>query len=276
MAFLLTPKEHRLTDSIIADAKSLAEHMLEIEMKLRLGDTAIDNPMKFFVFDKNGDCYPLWGSVFGKPQKHPSIDEKGQLALVVKIMTAVLDSRVVLHVTEAWTADKCHQCQKPYHGQYMDDDWRCSCGAERCAPADNPFHREILMANLVIFGGFDQTKGHLINDGYLWTYEIERDANQVITKFVPQQIGSKFGVTGRMCDHWILNKNEVPHFMVNYPIFCQALGVECPIETVAAAALVMRTKPDDYQILSWGISDDIQKVLEHVRQQAIIEAAPNN
>ena len=76
MRILMTPQHSRFTEETIHHAKKLAKQALEIEMKTRTGDDAEGNPMKIFVFGKDGTCYPIWGDIFGPLQKHPFFDNK--------------------------------------------------------------------------------------------------------------------------------------------------------------------------------------------------------
>ncbi len=273
MSVILKPSEGRFTHANIAEAKELAGKALKFEMENRMGEECEFSTMKFFVFGKNGRCYPVWGSILGKPHEHPTLDGQDQLALIVKIIVSATESRVVLSIIEAWTAQRCHKCGEEYQGQYGESAWKCECGEPRCQPCDNPHRIELLAATLIIFKEYSK---HGTNDGYVWTYCIERDEQNRISKFVPQAEGEQHSLGGRFCELWTLREYEVPHFVANFAVFCDGLGVECSDDRRAAAKAVVEAAPPNYKILNWGMSTDIKEALEAIRMQQIIDAAPTN
>ena len=130
MPLAYTPDTGRFQQEIIGKARELAEKMMKIERDMRIGEEGhMIAPMKFFVFDKTGECYPFWGELFGPEQEHPKLDGKAQIHLIVKIMVHALESSVVLHVTEGYSADRCHQCGEKYSAAIWADG-KCECGAE--------------------------------------------------------------------------------------------------------------------------------------------------
>ena len=276
MPLLFTPPESRFDDAIKQDALKLAETVIEHEKNLRLGESGdLISPMKYFIFKSSGEFVPLWGEMFGKPQEHPKLSEKDQIALLVKIIVHVLKSRFVLFVTEAWSSKKCHACGKDYDKDFFERDQTCFCGAKYIQPSGNPHRTEILTMQLVMFTP-ESDKGEHQNECYLWAYDIHRDSSRKITGYSVIQEKEFTKVSGRMCDHWALHDYELPHFAINMPHFCRALGCECPEEYNELSKIVTEACPPNYKILKWGVTNDLEKVIKVVEHDQICENAENN
>lgn len=276
MAMLLTPKDSRFDQSALDKAVEMAESLIKVEQEIRIGETGerqpdgkFDeiSPMKYFIFDKMGEVYPIWGTLFGKPQYHPNMDSKAQIALLVKILVNVLDSRVVLHITEGWSAKRCHNCGEEYsRGVYFGKP--CECGAEKCQPRENPHSTEILLCNVAHFTGHEtDDAGHPKFGGYSWVYEILRDSKHKITGFNTVRERMEGGIGGRMSEHWILQDYEVPELLINYPDFCDAMGVVCPPQFREMAKVARDSMPKGYPLLTWGIHSDIHEVAKVLQEQ---------
>lgn len=264
LAVKYTPPPTKDIEKVIERATKMARDMLEVEFKLQIGEKD-PSVMKFFVFSESGHCYPLWGNCFGKPQPHPLLDDKDQLIIVVKIMVRALNSRVVMQIAEVWGAPaECHQCGKEYPlgKQTIEPDWKCECGQPRCQPSQHPKRMERLMAAI------STHKDHNIIDGKIIFYNIERDAEGKISGF-KFDAEHDCGLTGRMMEWWSFSNSEAPHFMVNYPVFCDALGVVCDDHFREAQRLVMATAPKGYPLLHWGMHDNVGAVLEKLRMDGV-------
>ncbi len=281
MSLLLMPESSRFEQVALDKAIEMAEKVIKLEKELRLGETGEEeadgrfveiSPMKYFIFDKMGEVFPIWGEMFGKPQENPNMDSKQQIALLVKILVHVLQSRVVLHITEGWTTNQCHQCGEEYGKEMIIQDKPCECGAKRCQPRENPYAHEVLMCNIAYFqeAAFsceEKDAGEPKFGGYVWIYEINRDHDHKITGFTPRKEKDECGVGGRMSEHWVLYDYEAPHFMLNYASFCDALNVDCDPLLRTAAEHARSVMPKNYPLLSWGMHTDIDEVVKIVKNQ---------
>lgn len=261
-SILYKPEGSRFAQAVIDKAIDMAPKIIEVEQELRIGETStkIDgtfepiSAIKYFIFDKTGEIYPIWGETFGPAQDHPQFDSKAQMSLIVKLFVRVLNSSVVLQVTEVWAADKCHICEKSYYD--------CPCKVQPCKPRDNPFSKEmLLLCSIIYYDGEEKSDDGQLFGSYTWMYEMLRDENDKVTGFNPIEEGKQSKISGRMVEHWVIHKDENPHFALNYPQFCDALGVECPNDVRQHAAMAHKIMPKTFQLLSWNITTSIDEVV---------------
>lgn len=275
MALIYTPNVGRFQQQTIDKAKELAHQTMKIERELRMGEEGhLISPMKYFIFDKQGECYPFWGEIFGPPQEHPKMDGKAQIGLIVKIMVHALDSSVVFHVTEGYSADKCHNCGEKYsNAVWKGEECECECGVERCQPSDNPYHNEILLGNLIYNSGQalnkeDVDEHGLQYDAYIWHYIMHREKkNGKVIRFEPTDEGKYLKMGGRMCEHWAIQNHEAPYIMLYVPRFAKAFGKEVDPKRIEIAEFIEATWPTNYPKLSFGITDDIDAVCDMLKDE---------
>lgn len=249
MGVKIFPREGRFTQTQIDEAKETAKRALEIEIESRLGEDGVDGyGMKAILWGKNGTVYPILDTLFESAPFHPDFTQKDMFYLCIKILAQVIQSRVILMISEAWTAGRCHACGESFAISMENN--VCRCGADMCLPSQNPYKKEVLVAALTVCGNKDAE-----NDmTWMWVYHINRDDSGKIIEFVPEKEVFE-NSTGRMTEHWCFDSNEVPHFIVNYPQFCECLGIECEPKHKDMAELVKATCPSNYQLLNFCVSD---------------------
>lgn len=235
---------------VIEEAKGLAERALQSVMKAQIG---MERPpsMRFIVFGDDGKIYPVDCDM--AHQDHPELDEKDQLALMVKIIVHAVKSSIVLGINESWVMPpRCHQCRH----NYSKEDWNervCpKCCAEFVQPSEHPERSERMMAILTIFNG---GKKDAPPTGRVYSYHIVRDESKRIKEYILDKENSDDidELHGRFCEWWELTQHEAPHFLVNYPTFCDSLGVPCKDEIRAASQMAKMVCPPDYPLLQWGL-----------------------
>ncbi len=123
----------------VMDAIHFADFVMAKEKKDRIGSTADTvYPMKFFLFHGQKDILGLMGAPF----HHPTLDDKDVISLLVRMSALALDAKAVLHVMEAWMADRCAGCGA---GVTETRDGHCGvCGAETVPPSKTPEYRVVV------------------------------------------------------------------------------------------------------------------------------------
>ncbi len=254
IAIILEPPSSRFDAGIEDKASEMSGTMIKSRQQAMLGksdDQVL--PMEFFVFRPDGKIAVL-SDAFMQTVDHPTLDHKDQLALMVKIMVHVMKARCVLQVTEAYIATRCHNCGS----DSPKDAETCTCGASMMdvPPSENPYRTEVLMSLLSIFGGKDENSPTGIIDlGSFKLFEVLRGDKQVITGFNDMQMDADGKVAGRFCEHWLLEKSQMPHFLVNLPNFCRMVGEKVEEKEEEIAALVESTCPSSYQLLKWIVAE---------------------
>ena len=225
----------------VMDAIHFADFVMAKEKKDRIGSSADTvYPMKFFLFHGQKDILGLVGAPF----HHPTLDDKDVISLLVRMSVLALDAKAVLHVMEAWMADRCAGC-----GASVTEtrDGHCGvCGAETVPPSQNPYGQETLIATLSI-------KGH--EKAFWWTSRFNRDAQHRIVSFSDQAECKPMEATGRFMQVWALESWMGPHYAVNMPAVLKALGKPVDPKHVEIAHLTEKMAPPTYPFLRLNIED---------------------
>jgi len=170
-------------------------------------------------------------------------------AVTTRILSLVTEAYAYLFSSEAWTADKCGGCGKPYGKEGM----QCECGASMM-PSQNPYRKEVLMVNCAIAGG----------DNYIWMHHIVRDDEGTVIEInLDEEKSGNMGkgMEGRLGSPWVLYPWMAPHIIVNTPVFADRLGFPLKDGMREMAEMVERICPPDYEIMRIqpGTLDDFEK-----------------
>ena len=224
----------------ITEAIHFAEFVMAKEKQDRIGRAeATVYPMKFFFYGQK-DITGLIGSPF----HHPELDDKDVIALVVRLFAVVLDAQAVLHVTEGWIASRCASC-----GASITEarDGRCGiCGTEMVLPSQNPHREEMLIATLSMRNS---------DKAYFWTSRFDRATDGTIRGFHDRMTCESMEAGGRFMRVWELEPWMGPHFAVNLPVVCHAVGREVTDEVARIAQFAEKTAPPDYPFVRLGVGD---------------------
>ena len=225
----------------VMEAIHFAEFVMAKEKADRIGSTADTvYPMKFFLFHGRNELVALLGA----PHLEGGPDDKDVNSLLVRLCALALDAKAILHVSEAWVADRCALCGA---AEPRTPDGHCrACGAAATPSSQNPYRQEMLVAILSI-------KDH--EKAFWWTSRFNRDAHRTIVSFSDQQVCSPTQATGRFLQLWALESWMAPHYAVNMPAVLQALGKPVDAKHLEMAQLAEKMAPPNYPFIRLNLAD---------------------
>lgn len=237
----------------VMDAIRFAEFVMTKEKADRIGsDAETVYPMKFFLFHGDNEVVGLLGA----PRVESGPSDKDVNSLLVRLCALALDAKAILHVSEAWMAERCAVCGA---AEGRTPDGHCkACKAPATPSSQNPYREEMLITILSI-------KDH--EQAFWWTSRFNRDAGRRIVSFSDQQVCSPTQATGRFLQLWALESWMAPHYAVNMPRVLEALGKPVEAKHLELAQLAEKMAPPNYPFIRLNLAD-LATVLRKMRLEA--------